>query len=191
MMGGMSKEWKPPKEDADVFAQYKAHVEGERKLKPEMEKAADRALASEATVGQLARHTGLTPEVFRRRARKLGIEHKRPPTVGKLRDAPEPPAPRPQVTQALRKPVPGISPKVRALDRDRVRWLADKARERKPDWVEELRQEYPHLRGPDLDYLIVDLGHQKGFKIPELDEPTATDEATDEENPTTDEEQTA
>ena len=84
MMGGMSNEWKPSKEDADVFAQYKAHVEGERELKPEMEKLADRALAAGATVGQLARQTGLTPEVFRRRARKLGIELKRPPTVGKL-----------------------------------------------------------------------------------------------------------
>lgn len=80
----MSKEWKPPKEAADVFAQYKAHVEGQRDLKPEMERLADQALASGATVGQLARHTGLTPEVFRRRARALGVEHKRPPTVGKL-----------------------------------------------------------------------------------------------------------
>jgi len=92
-MGAMSKEWKPAKEAADVFAQYKAHVEGQRDLKPEMERLADQALASGATVGQLARHTGLTPEVFRRRARALGVEHKRAPTVGKLRPEPEPPAP--------------------------------------------------------------------------------------------------
>ncbi|MEH0417834.1 hypothetical protein [Streptomyces sp. B21-083] len=90
----MPAEWKPPKTDADMFAQYKGHIEGERKLKPKMEEAADRALANGATVGQLARHTGLTPEVFRRRARKLGIEHKRPPTVGPLKQPTPEPAPK-------------------------------------------------------------------------------------------------
>jgi hypothetical protein len=51
-----------------------------------MLEAADRALLAGATVGQLANWTGLTPEVFRRRARVLGVERKRPPTVGKLAD---------------------------------------------------------------------------------------------------------
>ena len=104
-MGGMSKEWKPPEEDAEAFAQYKAHVEGERKLKPEMEEAADRALADGATVGQLARHTGLTPEVFRRRARRLGIEHKRAPTVGRLTGA----APQPDASLAVATPRARVS----------------------------------------------------------------------------------
>ena len=41
------------------------------------------------TVGQLAKWTCLTPEVFRRRARQLGIERRRPPTVGKLKSSEE------------------------------------------------------------------------------------------------------
>lgn len=134
-MGGMPKEWKPPKEDADLFAQYKAHVEGERKLKPEMENAADRALADGATVGQLARHTGLTPEVFRRRARKLGIEHKRPPTVGPLKQEPAP------APAAVPDPVPtgppehlGISPEVAALTYEEARTLFVEAETKHMQW---------------------------------------------------------
>lgn len=174
----MPKDYKPPPEAADTYARYKAHYEGERALKPEMLEAADHDLKAGATVGQLAAWTGLTPEVFRRRARILGVERKRPPTVGRLTAAPAQadsrPAdatPRRQVTHALPKPVPSISPKVRALPSDRIAELADKARERQPEWVEGIQREYPTLRGPDLDDLIVDLGHQKGFKIPELDEP--------------------
>lgn len=80
----MPKDYKPPRETAETFARYKAHYEGERALKPDMLEAADRELKAGATVGQLAAWTGLTPEVFRRRARALGVERKRPPTVGKL-----------------------------------------------------------------------------------------------------------
>ncbi|GAA3852336.1 hypothetical protein GCM10023084_03180 [Streptomyces lacrimifluminis] len=176
----MPKDYTPPREAADTYTRYKAHYEGERALKPEMLEAADRDLKAGATVGQLAAWTGLTPEVFRRRARALGVERKRPPTVGKLTGAqhdasPAAAAPRRRVAQALPKAVPLISSKVRELASDRVAWLVDKAETATPEWVEGIRQEYPHLQGPDLDYLIVDLGHQKGFKIPELDEPT-TDE---------------
>jgi len=71
-------------EATKVFASFKRHCEGRRGLEQSMLDAADCALAEGATVGQLAKLTGLTPEVFRRRARALGIEHKRPPTVGKL-----------------------------------------------------------------------------------------------------------
>lgn len=84
----MPKDYKPPREAAETFARYKAHYEGERALKPEMLEFADRELKAGATVGQLAAWTGLTPEVFRRRARALGVERKRPPTVGKLSAAP-------------------------------------------------------------------------------------------------------
>jgi transposase-like protein len=134
----MPTEWKPPKTDADVFAQYKGHVEGERELKPKMEEAADRALANGATVGQLARHTGLTPEVFRRRARKLGVEHKRAPTVGKLTQpsketvpAPEPrptPAPRRPATAPKREPEPMMEG--RLLLEDEAQHFAALARSR-------------------------------------------------------------
>lgn len=85
----MPKDYEPPRDATDTFARYKAHYEGERALKPDMLEFADRELKAGATVGQLAAWTGLTPEVFRRRARALGVERKRPPTVGKL--APERP----------------------------------------------------------------------------------------------------
>lgn len=88
----MTKDYEPPPDAAKVFAAYKEHYEGERELKPEMTAFADRELQAGATVGQLAKLTGLTPEVFRRRARALGVELKRPPTVGKLA-TPAPPAP--------------------------------------------------------------------------------------------------
>lgn len=84
----MPKDYKPPRDAAETFARYKAHYEGERALKPDMLEAADQELKAGATVGQLAAWTGLTPEVFRRRARALGVERKRPPTVGKLSAAP-------------------------------------------------------------------------------------------------------
>lgn len=80
----MPKDRTPTPEDAKTFARYKTAYEDERALKPEMLEAADRELKAGATVGQLAAWTGLTPEVFRRRARALGVERKRPPTVGKL-----------------------------------------------------------------------------------------------------------
>jgi hypothetical protein len=88
----MTKDYKPPKDAAEVFSNYKALYEGERDLKPSMREMAQRELKAGATVGQLARLTGLTPEVFRRMARELGVEHKRPPTVGKLSPAPPVPA---------------------------------------------------------------------------------------------------
>jgi hypothetical protein len=88
----MTKDYEPPADAAKVFTGYREHYEGERELKPAMVKMADRELLAGATVGELARLTGLTPEVFRRRARTLGVERKRPPTVGKLAAAPPPPA---------------------------------------------------------------------------------------------------
>ena len=92
-------------------------------------------------------------------------------------------APRPQVTQSLPKVPPTISAKVRALPADRVSWLANKAEEMGLEWVAELRRDYPHLKGPDLDYVIVDTGHQKGLRIPELAEQSepAAPERPDEE----------
>lgn len=71
-------------ESAKVFSSFKHHYEARRALEPDMLEFADRELKAGATVGQLAAWTGLTPEVFRRRARALGVERKRPPTVGKL-----------------------------------------------------------------------------------------------------------
>jgi transposase-like protein len=193
-MGGMSKEWKPPEEDAEVFAQYKAHVEGERKLKPEMEEAADRALASGATVGQLARHTGLTPEVFRRRARKLGIEHKRAPTVGKLRDEPEPPAPpresrrasAPQPLTPTRKPDPEPSMEGRMLLEDEAKHFADLARSRATALqIQAFDQATATASDRLKDYVIVStamgmelLAHDEVYATAEPERPAGSEETS-------------
>ena len=133
----MPKDYKPPRDAADTFARYKAHYEGERTLKPEMLEFADRELKAGATVGQLAKLTGLTPEVFRRRARTLGIEHKRAPTVGKLRPEPEPDAPQeqrrtpaPRQRPAPRKRAPEPSVEGRPLLEDEAKTFADLARSR-------------------------------------------------------------
>lgn len=85
----MATDYEPDPDAAEVFARYKAHYEGERALKPEMREYAAQELKAGATVGQLAKATGLTPEVFRRMARDLGVERLRPPTVSKLAKAPE------------------------------------------------------------------------------------------------------
>ncbi|QIP87622.1 hypothetical protein GLX30_30380 [Streptomyces sp. Tu 2975] len=81
--------YQPDKDAADLFARYKRHYEAERDLKPAMREMAARELKAGASVGQLAELTGLTPEVFRRIARAEGVERKRPPTVGKLRNETE------------------------------------------------------------------------------------------------------
>lgn len=190
-MGGMSKEWKPPKEDVEVFAQYKAHIEGERKLKPEMEKAADRALADGATVGQLARHTGLTPEVFRRRARKLGIEHKRAPTVGKLSPPPAPPARRapeeppraPAVKQRRPRPEPREG---RVLTDEEAKSLAELARSRASEMqLRKLEQNAEMVSDGYKDFTTVNTAMGMGLLTHDevYAEPTTTDEAADEERP--------
>lgn len=101
----MPKDYKPPHDAGDVFTRYKALYEGERELKPTMQEMAKRELKAGATVGQLARLTGLTPEVFRRMARDLGVERKREPTVGKLAPAPtETPAATARAEEPARAP---------------------------------------------------------------------------------------
>lgn len=105
-------------------------------------------------------------EALRRKVDELSAPEKSIPAVT---------APRQQVTQALPKPVPSISTKVRRLPADRVSWLANKAEEMGLEWVAELRREYPHLKGPDWDYVVVETGLQKGLKIPELADAPAVD----------------
>ena len=139
---------------------------------------------------EVARRVQYDRQHVARIAKKAGVPPLREATVvSRAKAAKEPTpaaaAPRQQVTQAVRKPVPSISPRVAALPYDRIKELADRARDRYPDWVEEIRQDYPHLRGPDLDLVIVELGHQKGFKIKELDDPPKPKPA---DRPVTDEE---
>lgn len=124
---------------------------------------------------EVARRVQYDRQHVARIAKKAGVPPLREATVvsrAKANASKEPSpvvaAPRQQVTQALSKPVPNISPKVAALPYERIKDLADRAHSRYPEWVEEIRQEYPHLHERDLDYLVVDAGLQKGFKIPDL-----------------------
>lgn len=167
----------------DVAHRYKKATDALDLVRTEMQGTAVALLQQDGVKqADVARVTGWSREHLRRLKEKAELEALRR-KVDELsatkKPSPAVDAPRRQVTQTLRKPVPSISPKVLALPIDRVMWLVDKAETTSPEWVEGIRQEYPHLQGPDLDYLIVDLGHQKGFKIPELDEPTTTGEAAD------------
>lgn len=178
----------------DVAHRYKKATDALDVVRTEMQGTAIALLQQDGVKqADVARVTGWSREHLRRLKEKAELEALRR-KVDELSTTKKPsPAvdtPRRQVTQTLRKPVPSISPKVLALPLDRVVWLVDRAETASPEWVEGIRQEYPHLQGPDLDYLIVDLGHQKGFKIPELDEPTTTGEAADGERPVSSEEPT-
>lgn len=174
----------------DVAHRYKKATDALDTVRTEMQTTAIALLQQDGVKqADVARVTGWSREHLRRLKEKAELEALRR-RVDELSTAKKPsPAvatPRQQVTETLRKPVPSISWKVLALPLDRIAWLVDKAETTSPEWVEEIRQEYPHLQGPDLDYLIVDLGHQKGFKIPELDESPVTDEgAASSEEPTT------
>lgn len=83
--GHMTTDYKPDEDAARLYARYRKARETEAELKPEVRELATRDLKAGATVGQLAKLTGLSDEYFRRIARAEGVEHKRPPTVGKLR----------------------------------------------------------------------------------------------------------
>lgn len=76
----------PPDDAAKVFSRYRHAVETLADKDPLKEMAVREMRDHGATVGDLARHTGLSDEYFRRIAREAGIVRKRPPTVGPLRD---------------------------------------------------------------------------------------------------------
>lgn len=72
-----------PEDPAELYAKYRAALEERRELEPQVKAIAAKALRKGAPVGQLAKLTGMTPEVFRRIARAEGVERKREPTVGR------------------------------------------------------------------------------------------------------------
>jgi hypothetical protein len=72
-MPTMTKNWTPDPETAETFAAYRQAIETERALKPDVRRQAEAALKAGATGTQLARLTGMTPEVFRRMARDLDL----------------------------------------------------------------------------------------------------------------------
>ena len=58
------------------------------------------------------------------------------------------------------------------------------AETRQPQWVAEIREEYPDANELRLCYLIVDTGFRQGRKPPELaDPPTANEDAAASERP--------
>lgn len=181
----------PPDPIAAAAARYKRDNEKAKASRQELtDLVLDALRQPKAEPIDIARRAEWTPAYVRKLAREKGIQadpsYKARTEKARARILAEASmqtaaAPRQQVTQAVRKPVPSISPKVLALPLDRVAWLVNKAETTSPEWVEGIRQEYPHLQGPDLDYLIVDLGHQKGFKIPELDEPAESPESSKEQ----------
>jgi hypothetical protein len=74
----------PDEEATKLFTRYKRIRETEIELRDEVRTTAAAELKAGATVGQLAKLTGLTPEYFRRIARENDVELKRPPTVQKI-----------------------------------------------------------------------------------------------------------
>ncbi|MFF0166794.1 hypothetical protein [Streptomyces prasinus] len=75
--------WTPDDEAERLYGRYKRALETERELKDPVREQAALDLKSGASVTQLAKLTGMTPEVFRRIARAEGVERKREPTVGR------------------------------------------------------------------------------------------------------------
>jgi predicted GIY-YIG superfamily endonuclease len=79
---------RPTNTDAEaLFEEHRQALEASRLLLPLVKAAAVEEMRVGRTVGQMARLTGLTDEVFRRLTRDNGIERRREPTVGK--DAPK------------------------------------------------------------------------------------------------------
>lgn len=82
-MGIMATEWEPDEETAAALARFKRIHEAHEPQLKHVKKIAPDLMRAGATVGQLAKLTGLTDEVFRRLGRAHGIERRREPTVGK------------------------------------------------------------------------------------------------------------
>lgn len=80
-------DWTPDDEAERLYGRYKRALETERELKDPVREQATRDLKAGASVTQLAKLTGMTPEVFRRIARAEGVERKREPTVGREAEA--------------------------------------------------------------------------------------------------------
>lgn len=76
-------DWTPDDEAERLYGRYRRALETERELKDPVRAQAARDLKAGASVTQLAKLTGMTPEVFRRIARAEGVERKREPTVGR------------------------------------------------------------------------------------------------------------
>ena len=80
-------DYTPSEDAAKLFARNKRALDTLAELKEPLREMAIREMRdNQATVGDLARHTGLSDEYFRRIAREAGIERRRPPTVRRLKN---------------------------------------------------------------------------------------------------------
>lgn len=171
----------PPDPITAAAARYKRDNEKAKASRKELAALVIDALRDpKAEPIDIARRAEWTPAYVRKLARENGIQadpsYKARTEKARARllseASPSPAAAgRPQVTQAVRKPVPSISAKVSALGAARAKELAARLEDRYPEWVEEIGRDYPHLRGPDLDLVIVEVGLQKGFRIPDVAKP--------------------
>ncbi|WP_327377985.1 hypothetical protein OG393_30905 [Streptomyces sp. NBC_01216] len=79
--------YEPSDEAAKLFRKQKRLVDDQAEIKEPLREMAVREMRDAgATVGDLARLTGLSTEYFRRIARAGGIERRREPTVRRLAD---------------------------------------------------------------------------------------------------------
>lgn len=79
--------YEPPDDAAKVFKQQRKLLDDQAKIKDPLREFAIREMRErDATVGDLARLTGLSTEYFRRIARDAGIALKRAPTVRRITD---------------------------------------------------------------------------------------------------------
>ncbi|MGW7359439.1 hypothetical protein ACWGI0_23095 [Streptomyces sp. NPDC054802] len=87
-MSDMARSNYEPRDDAaKLFTRHKRAVDTQAELKDPLREMAIREMREAgATVGDLARLTGLSTEYFRRLAREAGIERRREPTVRRLTD---------------------------------------------------------------------------------------------------------
>jgi len=79
----MATDYEPDAELAALFARFKRTHQAHKELLKLVKKCAPDEMRKGATVGDLARLTGLTDEVFRRIGRDNDIERLREPTVGR------------------------------------------------------------------------------------------------------------
>ena len=123
----MTAEWTPTSEAADTFGRYRQALLTERELKPDVRELARAALKDGATIAQLAKATGMTPEVFRRMARDLAL-----PVDPRYKDRAEAARKRPAVTADQPAPKPSKRPSPPAAPRfpDRVTALSASSAQR-------------------------------------------------------------
>lgn len=79
----MATDHEPSDENQRIYARHKRHHEAAKAELVEVRARAEADLLAGSTPAQLAKLTGLSDEFFRRIARKVGAERKRPPTVGR------------------------------------------------------------------------------------------------------------